>query len=411
MIKNIATFLIAISFAYAADEKIAREYSPVAVTELEHSAKARVDAVARVPLSDSADQNYLRALSLTPGAVEPMKKLVNTAFLTGALDPELKGAMGLRISQLLRAPYVAAHIEYHLRSSVRGKTLLDALCTGKLDSLAPADRLAIDYAEWLTQDVHGVSDADFRRVRQYYNDSQIVELTTTTCFFAYMTRFTEALRLPVEESILGASAALPAAANRVPIARVALISDAELDAIEQAKNSAVAQQARNTLGLGLANSMRAMYLAPEMASAWFQYGQATRQYDQVSREIKLQISFAVSMANNCRYCTLHQVLGLKRLGVSPAKLLQMRKDDNALSPEELTAVKFARKLTAEPWSITDADYTELEKTFGKHGAIEVVMQTCNFAYMNHFTDGLRLPSEDEAVKTYREIYGADFARR
>jgi hypothetical protein len=135
--------------------------------------------------------------------------------------------------------------------------------------------------------VQGVSDENFRRVRQYYNDSQIVELTTTTCFFAYMTRFTEALRLPVEESVVGASAALPySATTNVPIARVALISDGELDAVEQAKNSGVAQQARNTLGLGLANSMRAMYLAPEMASDWFQYGQATRKYDQVSRENK-----------------------------------------------------------------------------------------------------------------------------
>jgi hypothetical protein len=28
--------------------------------------------------------------------------------------------------------------------------------------------------------------------------------------------------------------------------------------------------------------------------------------------------------------------------------------------------------------------------------------------MNHFTDGLRLPSEDEAIKVYRETYGADW---
>ena len=74
-------------------------------------------------------------------------------------------------------------------------------------------------------------------------------------------------------------------------------------------------------------------------------------------------------------------------------------------------MKFARKLTAEPWSLTDVDYSELEKTFGKQGAVEVVMQTCNFAYMNHFTDGLRVPSEDEAVKTYSEIFETDFARR
>lgn len=28
-----------------------------------------------------------------------------------------------------------------------------------------------------------------------------------------------------------------------------------------------------------------------------------------------------------------------------------------------------------------------------------------FSFMNRFTDGLRLPSEDEAVKTYQEVYG------
>jgi hypothetical protein len=28
--------------------------------------------------------------------------------------------------------------------------------------------------------------------------------------------------------------------------------------------------------------------------------------------------------------------------------------------------------------------------------------------MNRFTDNLGLPSEDEAVKTYREVYGTDF---
>jgi hypothetical protein len=32
----------------------------------------------------------------------------------------------------------------------------------------------------------------------------------------------------------------------------------------------------------------------------------------------------------------------------------------------------------------------------------------NFAYMNRFTDGLRLPSEDEAIKTYQETYGKSF---
>jgi AhpD family alkylhydroperoxidase len=400
MLKQVALFVLFVSVFNAAEDKIAVEYRPVAISELEQAAQARAGAE-----NSGTEDNYLRALSEVPNAVEPMKRVVHAALFTGALDTELKAAMGLRIAQLLRAPYVAAHMEYLLRASAHGNALLEALRDNKLDSLLPADRLGIQYAEWLTQDVHGVSDSDFRRVRTYYNDSQVVELTTTTCFFAYMTRFTEALRLPVEPAILHGGAPSLAGENVEPIARVSLISDDEISAVSQPRSG------QNGLGIGLANSMRAMYLNPRMAGAWFQYGTAVREYDRVSREIKLQISFAVSMANNCRYCTLHQVLGLKRLGVSPAKLMQMRKDDSALTAEELAAVSYARKLTREPWSMTEADYAGLEKAFGKQGAMEVLLQTCTFAYMNHFTDGLRLPSEDVAVQTYREVYGTDFARR
>jgi AhpD family alkylhydroperoxidase len=122
----------------------------------------------------------------------------------------------------------------------------------------------------------------------------------------------------------------------------------------------------------------------------------------------LHVSFAVSMANGCRYCTLHQVQGLRRLGVNPAKLVQMKKDDGALTPAELTAVDFARKLTREPAAITDADYGRLQKQFGGQGARDVLLQTCTFSFMNRFTDGLRLPSEDEAIRIYRETYGSDW---
>jgi hypothetical protein len=35
-------------------------------------------------------------------------------------------------------------------------------------------------------------------------------------------------------------------------------------------------------------------------------------------------------------------------------------------------------------------------------------KSCNFVYMNRFIDGLRLLSEDEAIKTYHEAYGKSF---
>jgi alkylhydroperoxidase family enzyme len=105
---------------------------------------------------------------------------------------------------------------------------------------------------------------------------------------------------------------------------------------------------------------------------------------------------------------LHQVQGLRRLNVDHTKLMAMAKDDAALSPRELTAVIFARKITREPTRITKNDYDALIAEFTAQGALEVLLQCGNFAYMNRFTDGLRLPSEDEAIKVYQETYGKSF---
>jgi AhpD family alkylhydroperoxidase len=387
------------------------------------SARARVGVAARAPLAPAgsltAEQRlggaeapaYVRALGQMPHAMGPMADLARTMLYEGALPMEVKAAMGLRTAQVNRSPYVAAHMVRLLRSSERGKELLNALqpAAPRLDSLDTPSRIALAYAEALTRSVHGVTDEDFAATRAVYDDAEIVELTLLTCFFNYFTRYAEALRLPVEPWTLDSAGPAAPSRSRDGKARVALISDAEMaataEAVEAAKDRAT--QARG-LGLGIANSQRAMLRSPVVSRAWRAYGTAVRSDEAVGRDIKLQVSFAVSVANECRYCTLHQVLGLRRLGVDPAKLVAMKKDDSALTPREAVAVRFARKLTNAPDSITDADYAALKAEFGERGALEVLLQTCGFAFMNRFTDGLLLPSEDEAIRVYQETYGSSW---
>lgn len=396
------------------------------VPALEREARRRVDAKPRValaaetsdvfkdlaraePLGTARVPNYLRALAPVPQAVKPFAHLVPVFLYGGAVAPEVKAAMGLRVAQVTGGPYVAAHVGRVLNTTERGRTLLGQIKTDNLAALPDADRLALSYAETLTRDVNGVGDADFRKLGAVYNDSQLVELTMTVAFFNYFTRLSEALNLPVEAWALetaGATTA-PVVKYQPPPARVALISDEEIGATNAAALAAkdTAQQ-RSGLGLGMANSQRAMLRAPDLALAWRAYGGAVREHaTTVNRETKLHVSFAVSMANGCHYCTLHQVLGLRRLGVDPAKLVAMKKDDAALDRRERTAVEFARKLTRDPAAMTDGDYEKLRSEFGEGGALEVVLQTCAFNFMNRFTDALRLPSEDEAIRVYEETYG------
>ena len=358
------------------------------------------------PLGGPHAPNYIRLLAEHTGAAPDFARLTRAFLYSGTLPPETKMAMGYRVARALNTPYAQAHAERWLRASERGRDLLARLREGQTSQLAPAEQAALEYAEKLTREPVGITDADFARARAHYNDSQLVELTMTTCFFNYFARLCEALSLGVEDWTPGATPATAAPEYRAPAARIGLISDEEMAATAAlVAASKEPQGAMAGLGLGIANSQRAMLRAPELALAWRAYGSAVRERATIPRELQLHVSFAVSEANGCRYCTLHQVLGLRRLGVDMAKLVKMRKDDSALTPRELTAVKFARLLTTTPSAVTDADFDKLRAEFGDRGALDVVLQTCAFNFMNRFTDTLGLPSEDEAVRTYREVYG------
>lgn len=394
------------------------------LSALNQKAKQKVSENAFVPLADEKAEscqgadvleagripNFVRALSLLPNAAKPFAQAFKAYLYAGTIQPETKMAMGVRIAQVYGSAYPAIHLQRLLRASEKGESMLARLNSGDLSGLTASEQTAIRYAELLTRDIHGVSDAEFQRTRAVYNDSQIVELTMTTAFFNYFLRFCEGTNLPVEKWALEEPVAKVSAAKYAsPAARVALVSDEAMTlgattlaaATEQAKNP-------NGLGIGIANSQRAFLLVPGIWGPWRAYTTASREYNSVNREIKLHVSFAISMVNGCRYCTLHQVQGLRRLGVDPKKLMAMAKDDAALTPRELTAVRFARKITREPAAINKADYDALVAEFKEQGALEVLLQCGNFAYMNRFTDGLRLPSEDEAIQTYHETYGASF---
>lgn len=366
------------------------------------------------PLESGSAPNYILALAAQTKAAPQMANLVQTFLFGGTVAPETKMAMGLKIAQIYNSPYLFAHASRWLRASATGQNWLKEFQGNKAIPISQSEKLAFDYTELLTRDVHGVSDHDFAKIRAAYNDSQMVELTMTVCFFNHFVRMVEALNLPVEDWVLN-DKVLKTPANLAqfdqPSARIALISDDEIMATTNAVNAAKeAQKPAAGLGLGIANSQRAMMRVPDLANTWRDFGFANRNNWTIDRNIQLQVSFAVSNANHCRYCTLHQVLGLRRLGVDVKKLVAMQKDDSALTPRELIAVEFARKLTKDPASITDADFAKLKTEFSEQGAMEVVLQTGAFAFMNRFTDNLGLPSEDEAVRTYQETYGENSYR-
>ncbi len=296
---------------------VALAQSVTSLNTLNEAATSKRSIQSNVPLAeDNADfingadlletgriPNYVRAFALLPKAAKPFAATFKTYLYGGTIAPETKMAMGLRIAQIYGSPYPAIHLQRLLRASSNGQKVLAALNVNELAALNASEQAALRYAELLTRDISLLTDAEFQKARVWFNDAQLVELTMTTAFMNYFLRFCEGANLPVESWALAEPVAkITAAKYDAPAARIALVSDELMQAAAETQANAAAQ-ARNPqgLGIGIANSQRAFLLVPDVTKAWRSFTTTSRDYNSVSREIKLHVSFAISMLNGCRY--------------------------------------------------------------------------------------------------------------
>ncbi|HEX3067006.1 MAG TPA: hypothetical protein VHX14_00410 [Thermoanaerobaculia bacterium] len=57
------------------------------------------------------------------------------------------------------------------------------------------EKAALAYAKQLTIDAHGIDDAMFDRLRQHYDEGEIVEISAMAGLFNYFNRVNDALQM------------------------------------------------------------------------------------------------------------------------------------------------------------------------------------------------------------------------
>jgi alkylhydroperoxidase family enzyme len=277
--------------------------------------------------------NYVRAFSGRPGVPASVAHLMRVVLYSGSVRPETKMAIGIRVAQLNNSPYVAAYLEHILRATTGGTSTLTSLRSGIEVGLLEEDRMALRYATEVSANASGIEDSEYRRVRSFYDDSQMVELTLSVCFFNYFTRMANAFNLPVESWSMDFAGKPPAHAYAQPAGRVAVLDDSRLTLLskDDASFKDAEKRGQSSMGIGLPHGERIMLWCPDVPQAWWDYGRVLGPSVTLPRILLRYTSLAVSTANSCRYCTLHVLLGLKRAGVDPSKLFEMRTDDSVLS--------------------------------------------------------------------------------
>jgi len=72
-------------------------------------------------------------------------------------------------------------------------------------------------------------------------------------------------------------------------------------------------------------------------------------------------------------------------------------DWSHFTPADRYAFAFARKLSVDPWNISDTDVKGLIDNYGLERALDVVWWTCRCHYMTRVADAFQIPLERENV--------------
>ena len=147
--------------------------------------------------------NFVRTIAHRPEVLKALLPLYSAITGRGTVDARIKEYVYMKTSMINRCDYcLASHIASSKRHGVteeQVRALAGDYAASPLFS--DAEKLAVRYAEQMTRDANGLSDADFAALKLHFSEEQIVEITLVSCMANFTNRLNDALRVPLDEGL------------------------------------------------------------------------------------------------------------------------------------------------------------------------------------------------------------------
>ena len=143
--------------------------------------------------------NLFATIAQYPRALKPIIDLYQAIAKESTLEPRLQELANLEASRINRCNYCLAHHSQMAKMLGVNDEQLNMLRVGKVpQSFTEKEKIIIEYASQVTKDAEEVTEDLFRRLRSYFNDSQIVNLTIIIGLMNVFNRFNGALGVELE---------------------------------------------------------------------------------------------------------------------------------------------------------------------------------------------------------------------
>ena len=141
---------------------------------------------------------WMRVMANRPAILDLFEKLFSVTMGPGLVEQDNKWKMAYRISKLNKCQLCIGIVENQLKKMGVSKEDMDEVVNHEKTKMKPDEKIAVKYAEKVTEDATKVDDEFFKELKKYYNDAQIVELTSVIGLFNYVNRFNDSLRVVPE---------------------------------------------------------------------------------------------------------------------------------------------------------------------------------------------------------------------
>ncbi len=106
---------------------------------------------------------------------------------------------------------------------------------------------------------------------------------------------------------------------------------------------------------------------------------------------KVQLFWIVCRANNCQYCQGHQEGKLLRAGQKEDEIAALDGDWKEFTPAQQAAFAFTRKITYQPYLLSDADIAALKKHYKDTQILEMILSVAGNNAINRWKEGTGVP--------------------
>lgn len=320
------------------------------------------------------------------------------------------------VSRANDCQYCLGHQELKLRRVGMLDDQIAAL-DSRWDRFPGQEQAAMKAARKLTTTPHLFGEDDIAALKKHFSDAEIIDIIYTVSRYNAVNRWTSSTGIPQDQAFGGEEPSqldTPTSEEFAAVPSKVIPTDSQPrpdweDPAQTEANLKLARQRNASVQLPSMDAARRV-LSKELPGVtppvWFQaiaalsvaadvwwQRQAMARDGKTAPELRIQIAWVSARENRAWYSAAHARARHVASGGDAAVLASFAGLEQAATPANAEALRFARKLTSAPHTIVDEDLARLRENFSDHEVAEIIQLTCDANAFDRFTEALHLPLE------------------